>query len=209
MLLGNNFLGNSHGADQKQRLFVDEYLIDLNATQAAIRAGYSTRRATEIGYQLLQRPEVAQAIQAAMAERSKRTEVEADYVIRRLREIDEMDVLDILEDDGSFRSIRDWPKAWRQFLSGIEIAELFEGRGDDRRIAGVLRKVKWPDKLRNLELLSRHVGTESAALDLELKRLDVAKKRAELKLLENPEDEAPPTSVAVTIIDARVRDADA
>ncbi|WP_241293465.1 terminase small subunit [Pseudomonas aeruginosa] len=194
---------------KKQRLFVDEYLIDLNATKAAIRAGYSTRRATEIGYQLLQRPEVAQAIQAAMAERSKRTEVEADYVIRRLREIDEMDVLDILEDDGSFRSIRDWPKAWRQFLSGIEIAELFEGRGDDRRIAGVLRKVKWPDKLRNLELLSRHVGTESAALDLELKRLDVAKKRAELKLLENPEEEAPPTSVAVTIIDARVRDADA
>ncbi|WP_238330669.1 terminase small subunit [Pseudomonas aeruginosa] len=165
---------------KKQRLFVDEYLIDLNATQAAIRAGYSTRRATEIGYQLLQRPEVAQAIQAAMAERSKRTEVEADYVIRRLREIDEMDVLDILEDDGSFRSIRDWPRAWRQFLSGIEIAELIEGRGDDRRIAGVLRKVKWPDKLRNLELLSRHVGTESAALDLELKRLDVAKKRAEL-----------------------------
>ncbi|EKM6336589.1 TPA: terminase small subunit [Pseudomonas aeruginosa] len=194
---------------KKQRLFVDEYLLDLNATQAAIRAGYSTRRAAEIGYQLLQRPEVAQAIQAAMAERSKRTEVEADYVIRRLREIDEMDVLDILEDDGSFRSIRDWPKAWRQFLSGIEIAELFEGRGDDRRIAGVLRKVKWPDKLRNLELLSRHVGTESAALDLELKRLDVAKKRAELKLLENPEDEAPPTSVAVTIIDAKVRDADA
>ncbi|MGC3529514.1 terminase small subunit [Pseudomonas aeruginosa] len=194
---------------KKQRLFVDEYLIDLNATQAAIRAGYSTRRATEIGYQLLQRPEVAQAIQAAMAERSKRTEVEADYVIRRLREIDEMDVLDILEDDGSFRSIRDWPRAWRQFLSGIEIAELSEGRGDDRRIAGVLRKVKWPDKLRNLELLSRHVGTESAALDLELKRLDVAKKRAELKLLENPEDDAPPTSVAVTIIDARVRDADA
>ncbi|HBO1004008.1 terminase small subunit [Pseudomonas aeruginosa] len=194
---------------KKQRLFVDEYLLDLNATQAAIRAGYSTRRATEIGYQLLQRSEVAQAIQAAMAERSKRTEVEADYVIRRLREIDEMDVLDILEDDGSFRSIRDWPRAWRQFLSGIEIAELFEGRGDDRRIAGVLRKVKWPDKLRNLELLSRHVGTESAALDLELKRLDVAKKRAELKLLENPEDDAPPTSVAVTIIDARVRDADA
>lgn len=194
---------------KKQRLFVEEYLVDLNATQAAIRAGYSTRRAAEIGYQLLQRPEVAQAIQAAMAERSKRTEVEADYVIRRLREIDEMDVLDILEDDGSFRSIRDWPRVWRQFLSGIEIAELFEGRGDDRRIAGVLRKVKWPDKLRNLELLSRHVGTESAALDIELKRLEVAKKRAELKLLENPDDEAPPTSVAVTIIDARVRDADA
>ncbi|HIE1640231.1 terminase small subunit [Pseudomonas aeruginosa] len=195
--------------NKKRRRFVEEYLVDLNATQAAIRADYSVRRAAEIGYELLRVPEVAEAIAQAMAERSKRTEVSADYVVRRLREIDEMDVLDILEDDGSFRSIRDWPRTWRQFLSGIEIAELFEGRGDDRRIAGVLRKVKWPDKLRNLELLSRHVGTESAALDLELKRLDVAKKRAELKLLENPEDEAPPTSVAVTIIDARVRDADA
>ncbi|HHM8109527.1 TPA: terminase small subunit [Pseudomonas aeruginosa] len=195
--------------NKKRRLFVEEYLVDLNATQAAIRAGYAKKRAAEMGYELLRIPEVAEAIAQAMAERSKRTEVEADYVIRRLREIDEMDVLDIHEDDGSFKPIREWPKVWRQFLSGIEIAELFEGRGDDRRIAGVLRKVKWPDKLRNLELLSRHVGTESAALDLELKRLDVAKKRAELKLLESPDDEAPPTSVAVTIIDARVRDADA
>ncbi|MCS7523261.1 terminase small subunit [Pseudomonas aeruginosa] len=193
----------------KQRRFVAEYLLDLNATQAAIRAGYSKNRASEIGYQLLQKPDITSAIQAAMKERAERTRSDADYVVRRLEEIDQMDLLDIVNDDLTLRPLSQWPKAWRQFLSGIEIAELFEGRGDDRRIAGVLRKIKWPDKLRNLELLSRHVGTESAALDLELKRLDVAKKRAELKLLENPEDEAPPTSVAVTIIDARVRDADA
>lgn len=194
---------------KKRRLFVEEYLVDLNATQAAIRAKYSKNRATEIGYQLLQVPEIAAAISQAMAERTQRTQTDADYVVRRLREIDEMDVIDILEDDGSFKPIREWPKVWRQFLSGIEIAELFEGRGDDRRIAGVLRKVKWPDKLKNLSLLGQHVGTEAASLDLELKRLEVAKRRAELKLLENPEDDAPPTSVAVTIIDARVRDADA
>ncbi len=193
----------------KQRRFVAEYLLDLNATQAAIRAGYSKNRASEIGYQLLQKPDITSAIQAAMKERAERTRSDADYVVRRLEEIDQMDLLDIVNDDLTLRPLSQWPKAWRQFLSGIEIAELFEGRGDDRRIAGVLRKVKWPDKLRNLELLSRHVGTESAALDLELKRLDVAKKRAELKLLENPEDDSPPTSVAVTIIDARVRDADA
>ncbi|ETU81128.1 terminase small subunit [Pseudomonas paraeruginosa] len=193
----------------KQRRFVAEYLLDLNATQAAIRAGYSKNRASEIGYQLLQKPDITSSIQAAMKERAERTRSDADYVVRRLEEIDQMDLLDIVNDDLTLRPLSQWPKAWRQFLSGIEIAELFEGRGDDRRIAGVLRKVKWPDKLRNLELLSRHVGTESAALDLELKRLDVAKKRAELKLLENPEEEAPPTSVAVTIIDARVRDADA
>ncbi|HFH2889955.1 terminase small subunit [Pseudomonas aeruginosa] len=193
----------------KQRLFVDEYLIDLNATQAAIRAGYSQRRAAEIGSQNLRKPEIAAAIQAAMQARASRTEIDADYVLRRMVEIDQMDVLDIMSDEMQLKPVSQWPKVWRQYLSGFDLAEMFEGRGDDREMVGLLKKIKWPDKVKNLELLGRHVGTESAALDLELKRLDVAKKRAELKLLENPEEEAPPTSVAVTIIDARVRDADA
>lgn len=57
----------------KQRRFVAEYLLDLNATQAAIRAGYSKNRASEIGYQLLQKPDITSAIQAAMKERAERT----------------------------------------------------------------------------------------------------------------------------------------
>lgn len=68
----------------KQQRFVDEYLIDLNATQAAIRAGYSEKTAYSIGDENLKKPEIAQAIQAAMNSRSKRTQVDADYVLRTI-----------------------------------------------------------------------------------------------------------------------------
>lgn len=66
----------------KQQRFVEEYLVDLNATQAAIRAGYSEKTAAEQGYQLLQNPSVSAAIVAAQAARSARTEITADKVLQ-------------------------------------------------------------------------------------------------------------------------------
>lgn len=68
----------------KQQRFVDEYLIDLNATQAAIRAGYSAKRADAIGYENLRKPEVAAAVEAAMQDRAKRTEITQDYVLQTI-----------------------------------------------------------------------------------------------------------------------------
>lgn len=68
----------------KQQLFIDEYLIDLNATQAAIRAGYSEKTAGSMGDENLKKPEIAKAIQEAMNKRAKRTEVNADYVLRTI-----------------------------------------------------------------------------------------------------------------------------
>jgi phage terminase small subunit len=65
----------------KQQRFVDEYLVDLNATQAAIRAGYSERTAYSIGEENLRKPEIKAAIQKAMDARSERTAVNADYVL--------------------------------------------------------------------------------------------------------------------------------
>lgn len=65
---------------------MQEYLTDLNATQAAIRAGYSAKTAEQKGYQLIQKSSVQQAIQEAQADRSQRTEVTADWVVQRLRE---------------------------------------------------------------------------------------------------------------------------
>ena len=70
----------------RQAAFVGEYLIDLNASAAAVRAGYSQRRAQEIGYQLLHKPTVAEAIQKALAERTERVKLDADWVVCRLRE---------------------------------------------------------------------------------------------------------------------------
>jgi phage terminase small subunit len=72
---------------RKQARFVEEYLIDLNATQAAIRAGYSKKRANAIGYDLLTNTDIHNTINAALADRAARTQVTADYVLAKLKEI--------------------------------------------------------------------------------------------------------------------------
>ncbi|MEX2964513.1 terminase small subunit [Microbulbifer sp. TYP-18] len=155
--------------NDKQKLFVAEYLKDLNATQAAIRAGYSEKTAKSQGQRLLTNVDINRAISLAQDKRSERTQVDADYVLRRLAEIDQMDVLDILADDGSLKPIREWPKVWRQFLSGMDLTELWEGSGDQRQIVGVLKKIKWPDKVKNLELLGKHVNVQAFREQKEVK----------------------------------------
>jgi phage terminase small subunit len=89
---------------EKQRAFIDEYLIDLNATQAAIRAGYSADTAAQIGYENLRKPEIAQAIGIALAERAQRTQITQDYVlnavvetIERCRQKSEFDPQSVLK----------------------------------------------------------------------------------------------------------------
>ncbi len=72
------------GLTPKQEVFVREYLVDLNATQAAIRAGYSAATAEVQGHQLLKKTLVAAAVQAAMDARSARTEITADYVLQSI-----------------------------------------------------------------------------------------------------------------------------
>lgn len=77
---------NSVRLTDKQQRFVDEYLIDLNATQAAIRAGYSEKTAQQMGSENLSKPVIQEAIEKAQAERSERTEVTQDYVIKTIVE---------------------------------------------------------------------------------------------------------------------------
>lgn len=141
----------------KQEMFCLEYLIDLNATQAAIRSGYSEKTANEQGSRLLANVKVAARIQELKAARSKKVGVDAQYVLERLHSIDNMDILDILNDDGSIKLVSNWPKVWRQYVTSFEVAEMFENRDDQKELAGILKKIKWPDKLKNLELLGKHV----------------------------------------------------
>jgi phage terminase small subunit len=93
-----------------------------------------------------------------MEDRAKRTEIDADHVLRRLAEIDDMDVADILNADGSIKPVKDWPKVWRRSISGMDVSEIFSGAGDDKALAGLLKKIKLPDKLKNLELMGKHVS---------------------------------------------------
>lgn len=73
----------------KQEMFCKEYLVDLNATQAAIRAGYSKETAQQMGSENLSKPVIAEMIQSLMAERSQRVQIDADYVLGGIKELTE------------------------------------------------------------------------------------------------------------------------
>lgn len=81
----------------KQQRFVEEYLVDLNATQAAVRAGYSAETAAQSGYENLRKPEIADGIAEAMAERSRRVQITADEVLRELVDVALGDVNELVE----------------------------------------------------------------------------------------------------------------
>ena len=143
----------------KQQRFVEEYLIDLNATQAAIRAGYSARTANEQGARLLAQVSVRSQIEAAQKERSERTKIDADWVLTQLAAEKTADLADLFDDAGNLRPIKEWPDVWRRGpVVGIEAFEEYDGRGEDRRAVGMVRKVKIADRTKHLELIGRHVN---------------------------------------------------
>lgn len=88
----------------KQERFVQEYLVDLNATQAAIRAGYKEKTAGSIGQENLKKPEIQKAIQEAMKAQQQRTEITQDYVLQKLKEITEQPASDSPTSDLKYSS---------------------------------------------------------------------------------------------------------
>lgn len=149
----------------KQEMFCREYLIDLNATQAAIRAGYSVKTANRIAAKLLSKVDIQNRIAELKAKRNEDVGVDADYVLRRLVEIDQMDVLDILTSTGELRPVSQWPKVWRTTLSGLDVVEM----SAEGNTAALLKKIKWPDKVKNLELLGKHIKVQAFKEQVEQK----------------------------------------
>jgi phage terminase small subunit len=144
----------------RQQRFVDEYLVDLNATQAAIRAGYSEKRANAIGYDLLTNTDIQTAIDAALAERSKRTEVTADRVVKELARIAFVDTRQIFEWGPGGVTLR--PSHELTDDEAAIVAEVSETTGKD----GSSIKAKRFDKLKALELLGRHLGMFSDKVEV-------------------------------------------
>ncbi len=132
----------------KQKAFVREYLIDLNATQAAIRAGYSAKNAAHIGANTLKKERVAAALQKAMAGREKRTEITQDKVLRELAAIGFAKATDYAEVKGTLVNIK--PTAELTPEQAAAVVGIEQGN------FGV--KVKLADKVRALELLGKHLG---------------------------------------------------
>jgi phage terminase small subunit len=147
--------------NEQQRRFCEEYVIDNNGKQAAIRAGYSIKTAEVKGSQLLSLVKVREHIAKIQNKVSLKTEIDATYVRNRLAEIDQLDIIDILEEDGSLKPVKDWPKSWRISISAIEITKLVKIGDDKEGLQAVVGKIKWPDKTRNIELLGKHVDIQA------------------------------------------------
>lgn len=149
----------------KQEMFCREYLIDLNATQAAIRAGYSAKTANRTASENMSKPDVQSRIAELKAQRNDLVGINATYVLNRLVEIDQMDVLDILTSTGELKPVAEWPKVWRTTLSGLDVMEM----ASEGNTAALLKKIKWPDKVKNLELLGKHISVQAFKEQVEQK----------------------------------------
>lgn len=135
-----------------EQRFVEEYLIDLNATQAAIRAGYAKSGAAVQGHRLLRNDKIAAAIQQAKQERTERTNITADNVLRELARVGFSDIQSIarITDEGvAVRVSDDWTEDDSRCVQSIS-----EKIDDGRRLIAV----KLWDKLKALEMLAKHLG---------------------------------------------------
>lgn len=144
----------------KQENFCQEYL-KLADASAAYRASYNAEKmkphsVNNKASELLARVDITARVDELKLERLERTKVDADYVLNRLVQIDEMDIIDILDNDGNPKPIRNWPQAWRRTISGIDVQELMQGD-----VLSVIKKIKWPDKVKNLELIGKHIEVQA------------------------------------------------
>lgn len=145
----------------KQQRFVEEYLIDLNATQAAIRAGYSPKTATAIASENLSKPSISAAIACAMAERRKRTGITQDSVLNELAKVAFLNITDVVDEYGRIKE-----NATKEDKACIESIKY--KHSDTDMGSSVEREVKVASKLKAIEMLMRHLGIDSKTAQKQL-----------------------------------------
>ena len=144
----------------KQQRFVDEYLIDLNATQAAIRAGYSEKTAQEQASRLLSNVMVRQAIEQRKKDREKRTEITQDKVLNEISKIAFGDARNVMSWGPDGLTLKD-----SEEISDTDAAFVAEVSETTTEHGGTL-KLKTNDKLKALELLGKHLGLFKENIEL-------------------------------------------
>lgn len=137
----------------KQEKFCQEYMIDLNATQAAIRAGYSPKTANEQAGRLLVNVSIQNRIAQLQAEQSRRTGISADRVLRELAKVAFANAGDIVDADATLK----------EDASPDDLAAVQSVRVKVFGLDGVEREIKLADKLKALDLLGRHIGLFSGS----------------------------------------------
>lgn len=176
----------------KQKRFVAEYLIDLNATAAAKRAGYSEKTACEQAARLLANVKVQAAVQSAMQEREKRTEITQDMVLRETAKLAFFDIRKMFDNNGKPLDISKLDADTAAALVGLDVQDIADPDGD---YVGYVKKYKMADKIKALELLGKHTGafekhdTQTAALETAMRALaDIIEKPVPNRKIEDFEE---------------------
>lgn len=141
----------------QQLRFCQEYIIDLNGRQAAIRAGYSEKTAQEQSSRALSNVKVADKVQELMNKRSERTAITADVILNELLRLARVDIAGAYDQIGNLLPVHLMPEDVRRAISSIDVFEEHEGVGREREYVGDTKKLKFYDKTKALELLGRHL----------------------------------------------------
>lgn len=109
--------------------------------------------------EMLSYPNVIEFIDSFKISVAEEVRIDSKYVLRRLKEIDELDIIDIITDDMScFKPLKDWPKSWRISISSVDMRRILS---KDSNMNTIIEKIKWPDKVKNLEMIGRHVTVKA------------------------------------------------
>ena len=153
----------------KQIRFVDEYLVDFNATQAAIRAGYKAKTAHVMGAENLRKPKIAEEIARRQKDLQRRTEVTQDRVVKELARIAFANIADYVHVETQTRTKDDGTETTYQIVMLSETEDL---SADQRAALAAVKQsvngveIKLHDKIKALELLGRHIGMFNDKLSL-------------------------------------------
>lgn len=140
-----------------QKRFCEEYVIDLHASQAAIRAGYSKKTAYSKASVLLDDESIRKYIAELQADIAKRNSISADMVVQELAALGFYSIQDVIDDDMAIINLKKTDRSKVKPVIGIEITEIIRGTGK-RRKKTVQTKVKLADKTNALIHLGKHLG---------------------------------------------------
>lgn len=142
----------------KQAKFVAEYLKNgMNATRAAIAAGYSKDRAEVTGSELVRNRKVSEAIAVKAEKHVAKLDYGVDKTLEFVARMAFFDPKDLFEDDGSLRRIQEMPESARSVIAGLEVSDIWDsGEGEQKSIIGNLKKVKLSDRRGALDMLMRY-----------------------------------------------------
>jgi phage terminase small subunit len=166
----------------KKELFCREYMVDMDATKAAIRVGYAASNAAHQGCNLLKEPAVAAFIQRELAKREKKLTLSADRVLSELSIIAFADPIKMLGKDGGLLPLHEMPEEIRRAIAAVEVEQLYAGAGSNKAQVGQVIKIKFWPKGHALETLGKYFKLWVERLELSGKveiaeRLQAARKR--------------------------------